>query len=392
MQPPTPQDITAIVLAGGRGRRLGGRDKGLVPLAGRPLVARVLDAIAPQVGGVVISANRHHDDYARFGWPVVADALADFQGPLAGVAAALAAVRTPWAVTVPCDAPWPPADLVARLGRALVQQQGQLAAAHDGRRLQPLHLLLPVALGEDLHGWLARGGRAALGWLDRLRVAVADCADVAGGFANINTEADLAALAAGPPAPLAPAPDGARPPAWPAFPRPVLAFTGWSGSGKTTLLRQVIAELAGRGLRLAAVKHSHHRFDIDRPGKDSYLLRQAGAQQTVVASVRRLAWLHELGEGGDDPSLAEALATLRPQRLDGVLVEGFKHSGVPRIEVWRAATGRPLAVGDDDPRVLAVASDAPLPPGLFLPRLDIDDPGAVADFVARWLAGGGGRP
>ncbi len=366
MPSPQPRDITAIVLAGGRGSRLGGQDKGWLEVDGRPLIEQVLAAMRPQVAGVVVSANRNRARYAALGVPVVADRESDHAGPLAGIAAALARVPTPWAVVVPCDGPCPPPDLVARLARALDQQGGEVAVAHDGRRLQPLHLLLPRRLQADVAAWLASGRRAVLGWLEGRRVAVADCADVAGAFLNINRPEDLGRLTRC------------------ASPLPVLGFCGWSGSGKTTLLQGLIAALAGRGLRLAVIKHSHHRFDIDHPGKDSYVLRHAGARQTVVASARRIAWIEERDAAqGADPRLRDALTALQPAGLDLVLVEGFKHERLPKVEVWRAALGRP-PLWPDDPDVCAVASDAPRPTGARPVWLDLNDVAAVRDFVLDW--------
>jgi molybdenum cofactor guanylyltransferase len=192
---PGRAEITGLVLAGGRGERWGGRDKGLVEQAGRPLVAWVLDALLPQVGGLVISANRNLDTYAAYGWPVASDHLDGFQGPLAGIAAALAMVETPWVLTAPCDAPSLPHDLATRLVLALCRQGASAAVAQVGGRIQPVHALIPVARVVGLAAYLAGGGRSVRGWLESQPLALADFSDNPGAFVNLNTPA--AAQAAG---------------------------------------------------------------------------------------------------------------------------------------------------------------------------------------------------
>jgi molybdopterin-guanine dinucleotide biosynthesis protein A len=206
--PPERADITGLVLAGGRGQRWGGRDKGLIEHAGRPLVAWVLEALAPQVGRLLVSANRNLDTYATFGPPVIMDYLDGFQGPLAGIAAALAVAETPWIVTAPCDGPALPEDLVARLTLALEHQGGTAAAARVGHRIQPVHALIPVARAPELTAYLAAGGRSVIGWLEGQPLALADFSDRPEAFANFNTPRDQGPAARQPPqgheAPVAP--------------------------------------------------------------------------------------------------------------------------------------------------------------------------------------------
>ncbi|MBV9735484.1 MAG: molybdopterin-guanine dinucleotide biosynthesis protein B [Acidisphaera sp.] len=161
----------------------------------------------------------------------------------------------------------------------------------------------------------------------------------------------------------------------------VLGLIGWSGSGKTTLLTAVLPLLAARGLRVSTVKHAHHGFDLDRPGKDSFRHRAAGAHEVVVASSARWALMHEVT--GAEPGLPALLARLAP--VDLVLVEGFKANPHPKLEVHRPSLGRP-AFWPERPDVRAVASDAALP-GCNRPVLPLDDPAAVAAWVLGWLAG-----
>ena len=161
--------------------------------------------------------------------------------------------------------------------------------------------------------------------------------------------------------------------------RNIMGITGWSGSGKTALMIRLIPELTARGFRAATVKHAHHEFDIDKPGKDSYEHRAAGATEVVVSSARRWAIVHENRDEAE-PTLERILATMSP--ADIVLVEGYKNETHPKIEVHRPAIGTELICRTND-SIVAVAADAAIS-GLNVPALDLNDAGAVADFVADY--------
>jgi molybdopterin-guanine dinucleotide biosynthesis protein B len=158
----------------------------------------------------------------------------------------------------------------------------------------------------------------------------------------------------------------------------LIGLSGWSGSGKTWLLTALIPALAARGRTVSTIKHAHHAFDIDKPGKDSFVHREAGAREVLISSERRWALMHEL-RGAPEPDLRELVSRLGP--VDLVLVEGFKREGHPKIEVYRAIVGKPL-LHPHDPTVVAIASDAPVPDAT-VPRVDLDDIGAIADLVER---------
>ncbi|WP_454694544.1 molybdopterin-guanine dinucleotide biosynthesis protein B [Achromobacter aegrifaciens] len=160
---------------------------------------------------------------------------------------------------------------------------------------------------------------------------------------------------------------------------PVFGIAGRSGSGKTTLIEAMLPLLAARGLRVSVIKHSHHDFQMEPPGKDSARFRQAGALEVMVASPFRYAIVHELRDA-PEPTLDDQLARLSPADL--VLVEGFKQAAIPRLEVYRPALGKPPLHGEDN-SFLAVATDAPLATGL--PSLPVNEPAQVADFICRTL-------
>ena len=156
----------------------------------------------------------------------------------------------------------------------------------------------------------------------------------------------------------------------------VFGLAGWSGSGKTTLMTLLLPALIRRGVEVSTVKHAHHEFDIDKPGKDSYLHREAGAREVMVTSERRWALMHELGAQTEWP-LEALIRQMTP--VDLLLVEGFKYERHPKLEVYRASVGKPL-LAPDDAQIVAIASDAVVP-GTTLPCLPLDDADAIASFI-----------
>lgn len=160
---------------------------------------------------------------------------------------------------------------------------------------------------------------------------------------------------------------------------PVLGVAAYSGTGKTTLLRKILPQLQRRGLRVAVVKHAHHSFDTDIPGKDSYELRKAGATQMLVASRHRWALVTETGDAAE-PRLEALLARLDHSRLDLILVEGFKAEAFPKIELHRPSLGQPLLY-PLDPSIIAIATDAPLPEAPNIEVLDLNRPEDIVAFI-----------
>ncbi len=167
------------------------------------------------------------------------------------------------------------------------------------------------------------------------------------------------------------------------FARPVLGFSAFSGSGKTTLLEKLIPVLKSEGLRILLIKHSHHDFELDKPGKDSYRLRHAGADQIMLASQYRTAWIKE-EDGVSEPQLAVLLSRLDVSEFDLVLVEGFRHEAITKIEIHRPALNTPMLCAQDE-RIIAVACDAPPASAVTVPLLPLNDPQVIACFIQDWL-------
>ena len=190
------KDITAVILAGGQGRRMGGQDKGLIEFDGQPLVAILIDRLEPQISNIMINANRNRERYLAFGYPVVSDQLDDYQGPLAGVACAMNAVDTDFILTLPCDGPLLASDYVTRFIASQVQTGAPICVADDGERLQPVHALIRIDLLSSLNAYLDSGDRKIDRWYamhDFVHTDFSDCVDM---FRNINTPSDQASMQA----------------------------------------------------------------------------------------------------------------------------------------------------------------------------------------------------
>lgn len=192
--PSSPFPVSAVILAGGRATRMGGEDKGWVELAGRPLIAHVLERLRPQVDEILINANRSHDRYQALA-PVISDNNRDYLGPLAGMQAGLAAARHDWVLFVPCDGPALPTDLMSRF-RAALTPATELVVAHDGDWLQPVVALLHTSLLPSLSAALAGGERKIDIWFARHNMAVVSFADQPDAFINLNSPDELAAYEA----------------------------------------------------------------------------------------------------------------------------------------------------------------------------------------------------
>lgn len=357
------EQITAVVLAGGMARRMGGVDKGWMELNGKPLIRHVLDRVVPQAERCLINANRSLDAYGALGYPVVTDLEGDFQGPLMGIATGLHHATTEWVLFVPCDGPKVPLDLAGRMLGQARAQGADIAVAHDGQRLQPVVALVKRSLLPSLQAMLAEGERKIDRWYAKHSVAVVDFSDQADAFINVNRRDDLSDLQQMP---------------------KLLGFAAWSGTGKTTLLRKLIPALKANGVRVGVIKHAHHNFDVDQPGKDSYELRHAGAAQMLITSSRRWALMVEEDQG-ERPSLTRMLSRMDHSTLDLVLVEGFKQARFPKIELHRPSLKTDL-LHSDDSNIIAVASDQPINPARDIPLLDLNDTLSILDFIQAYLA------
>jgi len=359
--------ITGVILAGGQARRMGGEDKGLIQFQQKPLIRYAIDALASQVDSLVINANRNIEQYQAFGHPTISDSIEGFCGPLAGMLSAMQAVDTDYILTSPCDCPSISPQLRQRLMESLLSSSADIAVAFDGQRLQPVFSLIPCRLQDDLKAYLLQGDRKIDLWLQRHKLTMVDFSDQPDTFVNFNHPEDLV---------ISDTPITST--------VPLLGFSAFSGTGKTTLLQQLLPVLKQQGLQVGVIKHAHHKFEIDKPGKDSYELRKAGAQQMLIASSRLMALMETQAEDMDEPRLSQLLPRLATEKLDLILVEGFKHEAFPKIELHRPSVGKPLLHPDDN-NIIAIATDEQLELDNELTQLDLNDINAMISFINQHI-------
>lgn len=367
MKTSSSPSVTGVILAGGKGRRMGGNDKGLIPFKEKPLISYAINILRLQVDSLIINANRNLDKYQHFGYPVIKDSLDDFCGPLAGMLSAMQSIDSDYILTSPCDAPMISPHYRQRMMETLLHEQADIAVACDGKRLQPVFSLIPTRLQHDLAQYLAQGDRKIDLWFEQHKLAIVDFSDQADSFANFNHPEDISEHAPALPSPI-----------------PMLGFAAFSGTGKTTLLRQLIPELKERGIIVAVIKHAHHRFDIDIPGKDSYEIRQAGAQQVLVSSRNLMALMEVQPSEMLEPKLGDLIPRLNSQPVDLILVEGFKEEIFPKIELHRPSLEKPLLHPDDE-NIIAIAVDTPLSLQKRIKQLDLNNIPELADFIQSFI-------
>ena len=378
--------ITGLILAGGQGARMGGPEKPWVRLGDRALIEHAVARLLPQVDTILISTPSQDTRLSSLGLATVADAAEERLGPLAGIAAGLAQASTSWVMVVPCDTPRLPLDLVGLLWQHAQATQPQAVGVSVQGRLHASVCLLSQSLAPVAAAALNAGVRKLRDWLRSIGAVALELSEQPEAFMNINTPEELLAAQTDAEGPRQGRSTPDATPTWHGE-APVLGIAAYSGTGKTTLLEALIPRLKQAGLRVALVKHAHHDFDIDQPGKDSYRLRKAGANPVVVGSARRIASIIELPlaeaiEQAPPPRLATLLARIDPSSVDLILIEGYKHSQLPRLILRRgdsAQTGLAL----DAPGVLALVSDTPSET-VGLPCLDINDSAALAAFILSW--------
>lgn len=352
--------ITGVVLAGGKARRMGGVDKGLLELNGKPLWQYVADALMTQLSHVVINANRHQEIYQVSGLKVIEDSLADYPGPLAGMLSVMQQEAGEWFLFCPCDTPYIPHDLAARLTHQ--RKDAPVVWVHDGERDHPTIALVNRAIEPLLLEYLQAGERRVMAFMRLAGGHAVDFSDRKEAFINVNTPEELAR--------------------WQENDDTVTRLCCMEWHRKNNAAEKLIPALCARGIRPGLIKHTHHDMDVDKPGKDSYELRKAGAAQTIVASQQRWALMTETPDE-EELDLHFLASRMDTSKLDLILVEGFKHEEIAKIVLFRDGAGHRPEELVIDRHVIAVASDVPL--NLDVALLDINDVEGLADFVVEWM-------
>ena len=363
--------VPCVILAGGKGRRMGGKEKALIPLLDRPLLSYVLESVSGQVAPIALNINTNFEKFSLFGYPIIEDPIKGHLGPLAGILASLnwaQEIDKEWVMTLPCDTPFLPKNIAQRMIEVKNRELDiDLVVARSRGYNHPVVALWKSNLNSKLKNALDDGIRKIDLFTSKLKIAYVDF-DTTNNlqfdpFTNLNSPLDLI---------NAQQILGKLP--------PFFGLAGWSGSGKTTLCTKLIENFTKIGIKVGTLKHAHHKFELDKPGKDSFNLRQAGARPMIISSKERFALIQE-NDGDEEKSLFQMLEIFAKEPInqcDIIIVEGYKNEPIPKIEVYRPDINKPLLYKEDN-NIFAIASDIKIESSI--PSFDLNNINSISDFI-----------
>ena len=365
--------VPCVILAGGKGRRMGGKDKALIPLLDRPLLSYVLESISGHVAPIALNINTNLDKFSEFGYEIIEDPIKGHLGPLAGILASLNWARKlnqKWVMTLPCDTPFLPKNIVKEMIKLKNKELDvDLVVAQSKGYNHPVIALWKSDLNLKLEKALNEGIRKIDIFTSSLKVAYVDFDTIKNDnfdpFTNLNSPLDLI---------KAQQILGKLP--------PFFGLAGWSGSGKTTLCTKLIENFTKIGITIGTLKHAHHKFELDKPGKDSFNLRKAGARPMIISSKERFAMIQENDEH-DEKSLFQLIEMFSKdpiQKCDLIIVEGYKNEPIPKFEVYRPIIGKPELYKEDN-NIFAIASDINIESSI--PTFDLNNINSISDFIIQ---------
>lgn len=365
--------VPCVILAGGKGRRMGGKDKALIPLLDRPLLSYVLESISGNVAPIALNINTNLDKFSEFGYEIIEDPIKGHLGPLAGILASLNWARKlnqKWVMTLPCDTPFLPKNIVKEMIKLKNKELDvDVVVAQSKGYNHPVIALWKSDLNLKLEKALNEGIRKIDIFTSSLKVAYVDFDKINNNnfdpFTNLNSPLDLI---------KAQQILGKLP--------PFFGLAGWSGSGKTTLCTKLIENFTKIGITIGTLKHAHHKFELDKPGKDSFNLRKAGARPMIISSKERFAMIQENDEH-DEKSLFQMIEMFSKdpiQKCDLIIVEGYKNEPIPKFEVYRPIIGKPELYKEDN-NIFAIASDINIESSI--PTFDLNNINSISDFIIQ---------
>ena len=365
--------VPCVILAGGKGRRMGGKDKALIPLLDRPLLSYVLESISGHVAPIALNINTNLDKFSEFGYQIIEDPIKGHLGPLAGILASLnwaSQLNQKWVMTLPCDTPFLPNNIVKEMIKLKNKELDvDLVVAQSKGYNHPVIALWKSDLNLKLEKALNEGIRKIDIFTSNLKVAYVDFDKINNEnfdpFTNLNSPLDLI---------KAQQILGKLP--------PFFGLAGWSGSGKTTLCTKLIENFTKIGITIGTLKHAHHKFELDKPGKDSFNLRKAGARPMIISSKERFAMIQENDEH-DEKSLFQMIEMFSKdpiQKCDLIIVEGYKNEPIPKFEVYRPIIGKPELYKEDN-NIFAIASDINIESSI--PTFDLNNINSISDFIIQ---------
>jgi molybdopterin-guanine dinucleotide biosynthesis protein len=365
--------VPCVILAGGKGRRMGGKEKALIPLLDRPLLSYVLESISGYVAPIALNINTNLNKFSEFGYEIIEDPIKGHLGPLAGILASLNWARKlnqKWVMTLPCDTPFLPKNITKEMIKLKNKELDiDLIVAQSKGYNHPVIALWKSDLNLKLEKALNEGIRKIDIFTSNLKVAYVDFDKINNEnfdpFTNLNSPLDLI---------KAQQILGKLP--------PFFGLAGWSGSGKTTLCTKLIENFTKIGITIGTLKHAHHKFELDKPGKDSFNLRKAGARPMIISSKERFAMIQENDEH-DEKNLFQMIEMFSKdpiQKCDLIIVEGYKNEPISKFEVYRPVIGKP-ELYKEDKNIFALASDIKIESSI--PTFDLNNINSISDFIIQ---------
>ncbi len=363
--------VPCVILAGGKGRRMGGKEKALVNLLDRPLISYILEKISGKAAPIALNVNSNFKEFKKFGYKILEDPIKGHLGPLVGILASLNWAKNldkKWVLTLPCDTPFLPKNLIESLiGTKNKNPDTDLVVVKSRGFKHPVIALWKTSNNIKLKNAIDDGIRKIDTFTSQLKIKHVNFDNLIRSkfdpFTNLNSPKDLI---------IAMQVLGKLP--------PIIGIVGWSGSGKTTLCTKLIEKLAKIGINVGTLKHAHNKFDIDKPGKDTNNLRKAGAQPIIISSKEKFAIIQG-NNNGKEKNLYEMLEIFAKDPFsicDVIIVEGYKREDIPKIEVFRREIGKPFLYKDDE-TIFAIASEEKL--FTEIPSLDLNNINSITQFL-----------
>lgn len=363
--------VPCVIIAGGKGKRMGGKEKALINLLDRPLISYILEKVSGKVAPIALNINTNFEKFKKFGYEIIEDPLKGHLGPLVGILASLNWAKNlnqKWVLTLPCDTPFLPINLIESLVKAKNENIDiDLVVAKSRGFNHPTIALWKTDNNLILRKAIEEGTRKIDVFTSQLKTSYVDFDNIENStidpFTNLNSPKDLL---------FAKQKLGKLP--------IIFGLAGWSGSGKTTLCTKLIKKFAKIGIKVGVLKHAHHKFNIDKPGKDSFNLRKSGARPFVISSKERFAVVQENNKE-EEKSLYEILEIFSKDPLckcDIIIVEGYKKEDIPKIEVFRSEIGKPFLHSDDE-SIFAIASEQKI--NTEIPYLNLNNISLITQFI-----------
>ena len=364
--------IPCVILAGGKGRRMGGKEKALINLLDRPLISYVLENISGKTAPIALNVNTNFEKFKNFGYEILEDPIKGHLGPLVGILASLNWAKNidqKWVLTLPCDTPFLPLNLVESLVKVKNESPDVDLVVEKSRGfIHPVIALWKAENNLMLKKAIEEGIRKIDIFTSQLKTVHVNFDEINESkfdpFTNLNSPKDLI---------IAKQILGKLP--------PIFGLAGWSGSGKTTLCTKIIESFTKIGITVGTLKHAHHKFDIDKPGKDSYNLRKSGARPMVISSKERFALIQE--NDNEEKNLFDMLDifTKNPiNKCELILIEGYKNEFIKKLEVFRLGIGKPFLYPNDQ-NIFAIASDKKIE--VPIPSLNINNISDICELLMK---------